>query len=347
MYIIVGDSHFGKKHFSLPLFENQLKFWEEIVKKASELNIPIISTGDLFDNRINIDINFFDKFVEKFIGLLKEYNVTFYNILGNHDIYYRNTKNVNLVKHLEKFYDKFYNIEEITNIDNITLVPWIINKEDIPKDYNDIVIGHFEFKNIDKLVQGTLDPKVFSKAKLILSGHYHNYSKKDNIIYVGTPYQLDWGDYKQKKGFYILNENTLELEFFENKVSKKFIKLKYDDSFVKSADSLSNENNKPLIISGYTDEDLYFSIDEIPFDILENNIFKFFINKANNKDYQKVIYELSKHKLEFEVINNVQMSNILEIEYKPQELEIKTDILELIPKKFQKLLEKIEKAKYK
>ena len=334
MFIIVGDPHFGKRHFSLSLFNNQLKFWEEIVKKANELNAPIISTGDLLDNRINIDINFFNNLIEKFINLLKKYNVTFYNILGNHDIYYKNTREINLVKHLENFYDKFHCIEEVTNISNITLVPWVINKEkDLPKEYKDIVIGHFEFKDIDKYVQGNLDLKTFSKAKLVLSGHYHNYSKKDNVIYVGTPYQLDWGDYKHKKGYYILNEKTFELEFIENNVSKKFIKLKYDDSF-----------DNPLIISGYTENDLYFNINEIPFEILENNNFKFFINNAKNKDYQKVIYELSKRHLNFEVINNVEMSAILELEYKPQEIEIKNEnILELIPKKYQKLLEKIKR----
>jgi len=334
LYIIVGDPHFGKKHFSLSLFEEQIKFWEFLFQKANELNCPVISLGDLFDNRIIVDINFFNLFVDKFIGLLKKYNIEFYTIIGNHDIYFKSTRDINLVKYLPNFYEKFYVINEITHFDNLTLVPWIIDKEkDIPKEYNEVVLGHFEFKDIDQYIKGELDTKVFSKAKLVLSGHYHNYSKKDNIIYVGTPYQLDWGDYKQKKGFYILNGT--ELEFIENTISKKFIKLKYNETF-----------EKPLIISGYKDEDLYFGIDEIPFDILKNNHFKFFINEAKTKDYQKVIYELSKQGLKFEVINNVTMSAILEVDYKPQEIQMENqDILELIPKKYQKLIKEIENFK--
>jgi DNA repair exonuclease SbcCD nuclease subunit len=334
MDIVVGDPHFGKKHFSLALFENQLLIWDEIVKKANELNARIFCMGDLFDNRLSMDINFFNQFIDKFIGLLKRYDVEFYTILGNHDLYFKSTRDINLVKYLPNFYKKIYVIDKITHIDNYTLVPWIIDKEkDIPKEYNKIVMGHFEFKDIDKYVQGSLDLKTFSKADLVISGHYHNYSKKDNIVYIGTPYQMDWGDYKQKKGYYILDGNNLE--FIENKVSKKFIKLKYNESF-----------NKPLIISGLEEKDLYFGIDEIPFDILEKNIFKFFINEAKTKDYQKVIYELSKRNLNFEVINNVEMSNILEVEYKPKEIEIKNEnILELIPKKYQKLIEKISNFK--
>jgi len=326
MYIIVGDPHFGIKSFSFSFFDNQLLIWEEICKTSNKLNAPIISTGDLFDNRIIIDINFFNYFIEKFIGLLKKYNVTFYNILGNHDIYYKSTRKVNLIKYLSNFYDKFYNIEKVTNIDNLTLVPWIINKDDIPQDYNDIVIGHFEFKNIDKYIKGTLDINTFSKAKLVISGHYHNYSKKDNIIYVGTPYQLTWSDFNQKKGYYILDNKNYELKFIENNKSKKFIKIIYNE-----------ENKYHLKIEGLN-EIIEFDENSIPYEVLENNFFKFIIEKTKTKNYQKIINDLINKNLKFEIINNNDINLIIN-----KKIEIKNkNIYDLIPKKYYNLIEKIK-----
>ena len=41
-------------------------------------------------------------------------------------------------------------------------------------------------------------------------------SKKDNITYLGNPYQLYWNDYGCKRGFHIFDTETLRTTFYRN-----------------------------------------------------------------------------------------------------------------------------------
>jgi hypothetical protein len=74
-----------------------------------------------------------------------------------------------------------------------------------------------------------MDRSVLAKYKKVYSGHFHTRSDKDNVMYLGTPYELFWNDYNDPKGFYILDTDTHEVEFIQNK-DPMFIKFYYDDS---------------------------------------------------------------------------------------------------------------------
>ena len=47
-------------------------------------------------------------------------------------------------------------------------------------------------------------------------------------MYLGTPYELFWNDYKDPKGFFILDTETNQVEFIQNN-DPMFIKYYYDD----------------------------------------------------------------------------------------------------------------------
>ena len=53
-------------------------------------------------------------------------------------------------------------------------------------------------------------------------------SKKDNITYLGNPYQLYWNDYGCKRGFHIFDTETLRTTFYRNPFDI-FHKLYYND----------------------------------------------------------------------------------------------------------------------
>jgi hypothetical protein len=74
-----------------------------------------------------------------------------------------------------------------------------------------------------------LDPKMFSRYEYVFSGHYHHKSHKENIFYVGTPYELTWQDFEDPKGFHIFDTETRTIEFIENPY-KTYYKIRYDDS---------------------------------------------------------------------------------------------------------------------
>ena len=62
----------------------------------------------------------------------------------------------------------------------------------------------------------------------VYSGHYHIYQKMDNVTYVGTPNQENWSDFGLKKGFMVMDMETLETEFVDNVYSTKHIKCHID-----------------------------------------------------------------------------------------------------------------------
>ena len=53
-------------------------------------------------------------------------------------------------------------------------------------------------------------------------------SKKDNVHYLGNPYQLYWNDYGCKRGFHVFNTDTLKTTFYRNPFDV-FHKLYYNN----------------------------------------------------------------------------------------------------------------------
>lgn len=305
--IILGDLHFGIKRFSTDFLKNQLDFfYKQLLPYMKENNIQeIIQLGDIFDNRVSVDIEFLNS-IDNFFQELKDRNITFYTLLGNHDIYYRNSREVSLIELFSKKFDNIILFKEKTEVNfgnsKCLFVPWItkndsFNKEDI-KGY-DYIFGHFEIANF-QIMKGILDKDSYltddffleQGIKEVFSGHYHIKSKGNIVRYVGTPYQLNWGDFEDSKGFYVFNDT--ELKFIENNVSKKFIKIYiYEDTFC---------------IKGYSKEDLYFDIKDFEKKILElkDNFIKI-IEKEKNPDVNVL---LSKNKLNIKISKEVELNEI-------------------------------------
>ena len=247
-YIILGDTHFDLANGNERVFDFQMRFFEQqLFPYMLENKIDtIIQVGDFTDNRTKISLNIISGLKRRFFDKLKEYNFKMIHIIGNHDIFYKDSREIYSMEIFEQAYPE--NIEVITNNRVITMttvfkhtsesktkfqfVPWITNDDEFFIDNDaEVIFGHFEIKNF-QMMRGFystngLDPETF-KNKLVFSGHYHLNQEKGNIIYVGTPYQLDWGDFNERKGFYVFDSVTKEYEFIENSVSPRHLKCTID-----------------------------------------------------------------------------------------------------------------------
>ena len=105
-------------------------------------------------------------------------------------------------------------------------------KDAASKKY-DYVFAHAEisgFKyNNGMLIKNEVSKTDFLSIGKMYSGHIHKKQEFSNIVYVGTPYQLDWADVGEKKGFYILDVVDGNETFIENEISPRFVEYRLED----------------------------------------------------------------------------------------------------------------------
>jgi DNA repair exonuclease SbcCD nuclease subunit len=176
------------------------------------------------------------------MDVLKDNHITMYAIVGNHDIPYKNTNEVNAMNELFRDYGNvwLYSSPHELKFDSIklALLPWInhtnmqesmefVKNTDAP-----ILCGHLELSGFEmdrgNICHEGMDASLFNKFEKVLTGHFHHKSTNGNIHYLGNQYELTWADYNDKRGFSVLDTETRELEFVENPNSI-FFKIFYNE----------------------------------------------------------------------------------------------------------------------
>lgn len=283
---ILGDTHFGVRADSIEFHNFFKKFYSEFFfPELESRNIDtIIQLGDLFDRRKYIQFNTLALCREYFFNQLSKNDLTMYTLIGNHDIPYRNTLSVNAQSLLLNEYKNIHIIQkfETKMFDGLLIdfIPWICedNQKDIlsniKQSQSSVCVGHLEINGCSmghSICEHGLDGNYFNKYDIVLSGHFHTKSTKNNIIYTGTPYEMNWTDYCIEKGIYILDTETLEIEFIKNPFSI-FSRIDYDDN-ITTFEEMNNHD-----YSQY--KDLYVKVVVInknnpyQFDIFLENIHK-------------------------------------------------------------------------
>jgi hypothetical protein len=241
--ILITDQHFGTHNDSLAHLEFQKKFYDEVFfptvdKVLQDSDTEIIDLGDTFDRRRFIDYSTLMNVKEFYFDKIRDRNLKLHIIVGNHSAYHKSTNSVNSPELALSDYDNIISYKDPTHIQfgssTYLLMPWIneSNKEhclDVLSDTtSNVLFGHLELTNV--LLRGNLTFKEglsasdLTKFDYVFSGHYHNITTHQNFYYLGAPYQLTWADVDEKKGFYIFDTETLELEFIENpyRIFRKF-----------------------------------------------------------------------------------------------------------------------------
>lgn len=240
-FCILGDTHFGARGNSKVFHDHFETFYSKfLIPFLVENNIStIFQLGDLWDNRKAAQLYSVDRVKSYFFNALSEKGIKLYTLIGNHDIFYRESLSINSSSILLKGYDNVTILDSPTTIEGIDIIPWICKENEqeclnyISNSRSLICMGHFEIQNFS-MYKGVeckdgLDPEMFSKYEYVFSGHYHHKSNKGNIHYVGTPYELTWQDFEDPRGFHIFDTQTRKLQFFENPY-KTYHKLRYDES---------------------------------------------------------------------------------------------------------------------
>ena len=267
---LITDTHFGARKANVAFHDYFKKFYDDIFfPTIKERNIKnVIHLGDSFDNRKNVDFWALDWAKEVVYDRLEQYNTNLYAIVGNHDVYFKNTNEINAMDSLLTSYKNIKHYSSATEVDidgfKTLLMPWICQdnyKESmntIKNSKSKVAFGHLElngFSLFPGIVQTNafmgLNPSYFQHFDVVFSGHYHTRSNDGKIFYLGNPYQMYWNDVDDPRGFHIFDTETFKLEFIQNPHTM-FEKIYYDDTDVKSFDA---ENLKDKILKIIETED--------------------------------------------------------------------------------------------
>ena len=243
---IITDQHFGARKNSKLFHDYFLKFYEDIFFPTliKEGITTIVDMGDTFDSRKGVDFVSLEWAKNNYFDKLQELGIVTHTIIGNHTAYYKNTNDLSGVDLFLREYDnvKIYSEAEEVTIDKtkFLFVPWI-NSENLDRTLDIIdnsdspcVMGHLELNGFmatrGHYMEHGMDAKVFDKFDRVFTGHYHMRSNRENIFYLGNPYEMYWNDVNdRKRGFHLFDTDTLEHTPVNNPY-QLFHNLYYDDT---------------------------------------------------------------------------------------------------------------------
>lgn len=241
---LITDQHFGARGDSVQFHNFFSKFYTEyFFPKLEQYDIDtIVELGDIFDRRKYINFDSLNRCREYFFDVIDQKGMTLHCIVGNHDIYFKNTNRVNAPNLLLQQYPNLKVYSEPTDVEfdgtSIMMLPWINNDnyessiEALKNTKSNIVFGHLELQGFE-MYRGAMNDhglshNIFSTFDMVMSGHFHHKSTKDNIYYLGAPYEMNWSDYNDPRGFHIFDTDTKELTYIQNPYTL-FHKVFYDD----------------------------------------------------------------------------------------------------------------------
>lgn len=225
---ILNDTHCGIRNSSDVFLKYQETFYSDVFfPYCVEHNIKqVLHLGDYYDHRKFVNFKALNHNREIFLDPLKKNGMMMDIIPGNHDVYYKNTNELNSLKELLGYYINNVNIVMKPTVMKygslrMALVPWINSQNYVEytkwiKSCKAKVIGaHLELNNFE-MMRGVkshtgMNADLFSHFDTVLSGHYHTKSSRDNIHYLGSQMEFYWNDADDPKYFHILDTETLEL----------------------------------------------------------------------------------------------------------------------------------------
>ena len=275
---IITDTHYGARKGSKYLHDYFELFYKNVFFPALEEHgiDTVIHMGDAFDSRKSIDYQSLEWAKRVVFDPLMDYNV--HMIIGNHDVYYKNTNDVNSPDLLLQKYSNIKTYSKATEVNigglDILFLPWI-NQENETETYQLIketrskcAMGHLELQgfrvNRQIIMEHGTDSKLFEKFERVYSGHYHTRSTDGRVFYLGNPYEMYWNDVDDPRGFHIFDTETLEHITIDNPY-KLFHIIHYEDTNYKlfNASELKDKIVKVIVRKKSKPKDFEKFIDKI------------------------------------------------------------------------------------
>jgi hypothetical protein len=199
--MVFTDIHFGLKSNSTLHNEDCLNFIKWATAKAKEEGCETcFFLGDYHNNRASINILTLGYSIKGLEHLNENFEQTFF-IPGNHDLYYRDKRDVQSVewaKHLSRI--RICN--DWTSLGDVTIAPWLVGDDSkkLKKLKGKYMFGHFELPGymMNAMVampdHGEICGNDMMGFEHVFTGHFHKRQTQRNITYIGNCFPHNYAD---------------------------------------------------------------------------------------------------------------------------------------------------------
>ncbi len=230
------DLHVGAKSNSQQHNEDCVRYidWFCANVKADTDIDHIVFVGDWHEVRSAINV-FTLKYSYEMAAKVNDLGLPVYFIIGNHDLYHRNNRDIYSVVPFHEF-ENFQIIHEPTVLKHIgggvLMCPYMFHEE-----YTGLVkfnhipfwIGHFEFKGFivtgyNIVMKTGPEHTNFGKPEHIISGHFHKRQTSGNVTYIGNTFPTSFADAGDtERGMMVFDHKKDEMVFFDWDECPKYI----------------------------------------------------------------------------------------------------------------------------
>jgi len=195
------DIHFGRKGNDRQANQDNEDFITWFIDEAKSWGAnQMVFCGDWHDNRHNLHVSTMNYSLSNIERLSKAFDKVWF-IPGNHDLFYREKREINSVEFARNLPNVTI-IHEPTTIDGVTFMPWLVGDEweEIQNIKSKYMFGHFELPHffMNAMVEmpdhGGLQSDHFKHQDYIFSGHFHKRQARGKVVYVGNVFPFNFAD---------------------------------------------------------------------------------------------------------------------------------------------------------
>ena len=212
------DIHFGRSSNSEQANLDNLEFMEWFIDKAKDEQCDSIAfLGDYFDNRHSIHVSTLN-YGLRGLEMLNDAFDKIYFIVGNHDLLYRDKRDMSSMAFAEHLPNITLVSEPLTignGRESMTFLPWLVGNEKklLSKLKSRYIFMHGELNGgflMNARVPMPDHPngasvEDFANCEYAFSGHFHFRQAKDNVIYTGKVFPFNFSDsWDEDRGMMIL-----------------------------------------------------------------------------------------------------------------------------------------------
>lgn len=195
------DIHFGLKSNSLQHNQDCSNFVDWFIKKAKEEKCETcFFLGDWNHHRASINMHT----LQFGLRALEKLNAAFdkvWFIPGNHDLYYRDRRDIHSVE-WAKHLPNVTVVNEFFKDGDVSIVPWLVQDDykKLKKLSGKYLFGHLElphfFMNamIEMPDHGEISTEHLKGFEKAFSGHFHKRQSKKNVWYIGNAFPHNYAD---------------------------------------------------------------------------------------------------------------------------------------------------------